>query len=150
MIFKLSQIIHEGELIYCPNKDCNNQYIQTSCIKKDCKDVFNFTRHKIYQNLPTGVVYNHKSELVFQKISCYFCFRPIDYITNEETKINRYYEAQKVICPYKDCGKCFNRIICPKCTSVIIVELGMYLMGSKIKCMSCNYIFGKIYLFIKR
>ena len=145
--FKLSQIIHEGELIYCPNKDCNNQYIQTSCIKKDCKDVFNFTRHKIYQNLPTGVVYNHKSELVFQKISCYFCFRPIDYITKEETKINRYYEAQKVICPYKDCGKCFNRIICPKCTSVIIVELGMYLMGSKIKCMSCNYIFGKIYCF---
>ncbi len=143
---KIPKIIHEGELISClDEKDCKNHYFQTCCVVKNCPDIFNFTRAKNYTNLPTGVIYDHKKELIFQKISCYFCYRPIDFITKEENQINRYYEGQLIKCPYEDCKRKFNRIICPKCTSVIIVELGLYLMGSKIKCNSCNHIFGKVY-----
>ena len=144
VLHKIPKFIHEGELITCPDKKrCKNQYIQTFCPIKDCEDVCFFTKPKNYTNLPCGVIYNHKSILVFQKISCYFCLRPIVYITKEEHKINRYYEVQKIKCPYTDCGKIFSRIICPKCTAVIIVE--MYIMGSRIKCTSCNSIFAKIY-----
>ena len=142
---KIPKLIHEGELIKCLNNFCNNQYFQTFCPIKECSEVFDIKKHKIYPNLPIGVIYNHKSKLIFQKISCYHCNRPIAFITENEDKINKYYEAQKIQCPYNDCGKYFNRIICPKCTSVIIVELGTYIMGAKIKCLSCNYSFGKIY-----
>ena len=142
----IPKVNHEGELILCPDdKNCKNNYFQTCCVEKNCPDVFNFTRAKIYTNLPAGVIYDHKKQYIFQKISCYFCYRPIDFKTKEENNINRYYEGQSVACPYEDCKRKFNRIICPKCTGVIITELGMYKMGSKIKCNNCNYIFCKIY-----
>ena len=141
--FQIDRLIHEGEVITCFN--CKNQYLQTSCIIKNCEEHFYFVKPKNYTNLPNGIIHDHKKMLVFQKISCYFCFRPIDFITREQDNINRYYEAQKVECPYSDCKKSFNRIICPKCTSVNIVDLGLFIFGSRIKCLNCNYIFSKIY-----
>ena len=141
--FKIDEFIHEGELITC--QKCNNQYLQTSCIIKNCEEHFYFVKPKNYTNLPNGIIHDHKKQLVFQKISCYFCLRPIDFITREQNDINRYYEAQKVKCPYEECGKEFNRIICPKCTAVNIVDLGLFIFGRRIKCINCLYVFSKIY-----
>ena len=52
---------------------------------------------------------------------------PSNFLSNKE-KINRYYEAQKIICPYEDCKKVFNRIICEICSQVNIFEGGYYFM----------------------
>ena len=80
---------------------------------------------------------------IFQKISCHYCFRPIVY-KSEENKINKYYDSMKVVCPYESCQKIFNRIICPICSQINIIENGFYFMGKKIKCIGCGNYFGKI------
>ena len=128
------------EIITCT---CKNQYLQSACVILNCPDIINFLPPR-NTNLPNGFIFNHRSELVFQKISCYYCHRPIDYITRAADKINRYYEGTRVNCVYSDCRKKFNRLVCPKCSEVIIVQLGMYIMGTKIKCQKCNFIFAKI------
>ena len=141
---KIPKIIKEGEIIKCINdKDCGFEYLQVRCPRKNCEDISYFSRPKNYCNSPNGILYNHKSELIFQKITCHFCFRPIVY-TSEKNKINRYYEAQKIICPYKNCKKKFNRISCPICSTINIVETGFYFMGHRIKCIGCRNYFGKI------
>lgn len=145
IFYKIKKYIYEGELISCPDdKNCKNQYIQTSCVIADCPDIFYFTKPKNFSNFPNGIIYNHQLKLVFQKITCYHCLRPINFITKDENKINRYYEGMRIICAYEDCKKSFNRLICPKCSAVNIIELGMYIMGSKLKCQNCHYIFAKI------
>ena len=53
-------------------------------------------------------------------------------------------ECQKVVCPYKNCKKSFNRIICPFCNDEMYINDGWYEMGSKIKCKTCKQYFGKI------
>ena len=139
---QISKFIDVCETITCP-PPCNNKYLQTACVIQNCPEIINFTPPR-NKNLPNGFIYNHKSQLLFQKISCYFCNRPIDFITREANKVNRYYELMKLVCPYPDCKKEFNRIICINCSYVIIMELGKYIMGSKVKCPNCNFIFAKI------
>ena len=57
---------------------------------------------------------------------------------------NKYCEGQKVVCPYKDCKKTFNRLICPACLEENYINDGWYEMGSKVKCNKCKLNFGKI------
>lgn len=140
--WQISKFIDVCETIECPSP-CNNKYLQTPCVIKECSEIINFAPPR-NKNLPDGFIYNHLSQLVFQKISCYYCKRPIDYITREVNKINRYYEGMRIICPYQDCKKEFNRLICLKCSSVIIMELGKYIMGTKVKCQNCCFTFSKI------
>ena len=94
-------------------------------------------------NFPEGILSNHNNKIIYQKINCFYCWRPIIY---QSTKFyrNKYYECQVVECPYKDCKKSFNRLICPFCSYEIYVEDGWYEMGSEIKCKNCNKFFGKI------
>lgn len=141
---KIPKLIKEGELIKCSYiKNCGYEYLQVRCPKKDCNDVNYFSRPKNFCNSPNGILYNHKSKLIFQKISCNYCLRPIVYIS-EENKINRYYDSMIVTCPYESCGKIFNRIICPMCSQVNIIDNGFYFMGHRIKCIGCKNYFGKI------
>ena len=139
---QIPKFIDVCETIECPSP-CNNKYLQTACVIEKCPDIINFTPPR-NKNLPDGFIYNHLSQLVFQKISCYFCKRPINYITREVNKINRYHEGMRCVCPYQDCKKEFNRLICLKCSSVIILELGKYIMGTKVKCQNCGFTFSKI------
>jgi DNA-directed RNA polymerase subunit RPC12/RpoP len=60
--FKIDEFIHEGELITC--QKCNNQYLQTSCIIKNCEEHFYFVKPKNYTNLPNGIIHDHKKQLV--------------------------------------------------------------------------------------
>lgn len=141
---KIPYFIPEGALIECLDKTkCNYKYLQTHCVIGECLDITYFAKPRIL-NSPNGILYNHKSILLFQKISCHFCYRPIDFITKEAIKINRYFDTMRVTCPYKDCSKSFNRIICVYCSAVNIIEKGTYFMGHKIRCYSCNKTFAKI------
>lgn len=142
---KIPKIIYEGDLIKCNNelKRCGYEYLQVRCTRKYCNDITYFARPKNYCNSPNGIIYNHKKQLIFQKISCYYCIRPIVY-NSYENKVNRYYDSMEIICPYQGCGKCFNRIVCPFCSKINIIEGGYYIMGHKIKCIECNKYFGKI------
>ena len=142
---KIPKIIKEGELIKCNNeqKRCGYEYLQVRCPRKNCNDITYFARPKNFCNSPNGIIYNHKKKYIFQKISCNFCIRPIVYVSDEK-QINRYYDSMQIICPYQECKKKFNRIICPVCSEINIIEGGYYLMGSKLKCNGCKNFFGKI------
>ena len=140
----IPKIIREGELIKCIEiKDCGYEYLQIRCPIKDCNDLTYFSKPKNFCNSPNGIIYNHKNKKMFQKITCHFCIGPIVYISDQK-KLNRYYDSMKILCPYKDCNKKFNRIICPICSEINIIENGYYFMGHKIKCNGCNNFFGKI------
>ena len=97
----------------------------------------------MFNNFPEGILSNHQNHIMHQKINCYYCWRPIVFPSSKKC-INRYFECQLVECPYKDCKKSFNRIICPFCNTEIYVKDGWYEMGSEIKCNKCNKYFGKI------
>lgn len=133
----------EGEVIRCKFDNCLFEYIQIHCPLPDCVDLILCEKPKYTTNCPLGILSNHKKEKIFQKINCPFCYRPIVFITTKQ-KPNKYYEAQSVTCPYKNCGKVFNRIICPKCSNENIINGGWYAMGSKIKCNNCDMSFGKL------
>ena len=140
----IPKIIKEGDLIKClENKDCGYEYLQIRCPIQKCNDLTYFAKPKNFSNNPNGIIYNHKNKILFQKITCYFCVRPIVYIS-EQNNINRYYDSMKIECPYSDCKHSFNRIICPICSEINIFEGGYYFMGHKIKCCGCQNFFGKI------
>ena len=106
--------------------------------------MFYFPKPKGYNNCPSGILTTHKSNLIFQKITCYYCLRPIVYYTTKENNRDRYFESMKIECPYPDCSKAFNRIICPQCNEINYLEYGLYMMGNKIKCNYCGHGFSKI------
>ena len=84
-------------------------------------------KSKINSNFPSGIIISN-NKTIYQKIKCYYFFRPIVYSSDKEHK-NKYVECQKVECPYSDCKKSFNRIICPKCYNEIYINDPFYEMG---------------------
>ena len=148
----LKRFVSEGELIKCSNNSCNFPYLQTLCPIKFCFEMFYFPLTKNFCNSPNGLIHIHKpnerkqsEQIIFQKISCYYCLRPITYISTESNK-NVYYEGMQVNCPYDDCRKSFNRLICPnpRCNNIIYMKLGLFKMGQQIKCIKCSTIFSKL------
>ena len=140
---KQNKYIKEGDIITCIYDDCKNEYIQSNCVVKDCPDIFSIEKPEHYKNFPLGIMNMHLKKIMFQKITCFYCLRPIVYCT-VKAKLNKYWECQKVICPYKDCNNIFNRIICPFCFKEIYIKDGWYEMGSEIKCYNCKNSFSKI------
>ena len=140
---KQKRALKEGSIIICLNKSCNFQYIQVNIPIKYCVDLISFEKPKFFSNFPIGIMLLHKNEIMYQKINCYYCCRPIVFKSKKDHK-NKYCEAQKVECPYNDCKKSFNRIICPNCCDEIYINDGWYEMGSKINCHGCQKFFGKI------
>ena len=138
---KLKKFIKEGNIIIC--KYCNFQYIQVHTPIKYCTDISYMEKKKINSNFPSGIIITHKNEILYQKINCFYCLRPIVYASTKN-HLNKYIEGQKVKCPYEDCGKLFNRIICPFCYYEIYINDGYYEMGSLIRCNFCKMHFGKI------
>ena len=135
------EYIYEGDLIRC--EKCQFKYLQSRCVFENCNELFYFEAPIIFLHSPLGIICKHKNKDYFQKLTCHYCLRPITYISGED-KTKRYYEGKKIICPYEDCKKSFNRLICPNCNRVNIVESGRYIMGKKIRCFYCNYFFAKI------
>lgn len=142
-IQKQKACIKEGSIITCEYDDCKCEYIQISCPIKMCGDINSCEKPKIFTNFPMGCMNIHNQEVMFQKIACYYCWRPIVYLSNRAKK-NKYIECQKIECPYSNCKKIFNRIICPHCYYENYIEGGWYKMGSRLKCHKCKEYFGKI------
>jgi hypothetical protein len=142
---KQEKYIVEGSIITCIYNDCKCQYIQSNCPVDYCTDITYLQKSENHTNFPLGILSMHKKgiEAMFQKINCCYCWRPIVYKTTKSHK-NKYCEGQKVICPYEDCKKTFNRIICPDCCHENYVQDGWYEMGSKIKCRACKNNFSKL------
>ena len=143
LVQKQKRFVKEGNVIICVNKECNYKYIQVNCPIKYCTDLISFEKPKIHTNFPIGIMLLHKNEIMYQKINCYYCCRTIVFQSKKNHK-NKYCEGQKVICPYSDCKKAFNRIVCPQCSEEIYINDGWYEMGSKINCHKCGKSFGKI------
>ena len=142
-IQKQKKYIKEGKCIECIYEDCKFVYIQDNCPMIHCTDIISIEKNPMFTNFPQGFLSNHCNEIIYQKINCFYCWRPIVYASSKKHR-NRYYECQLVECPYSDCKKSFNRIICPFCYDEIYVKEGWYEMGSEIKCKKCNKFFGKI------
>ena len=140
---KQKRCIKEGDIITCIYNDCKFQYIQSNCIIKECTELYSIEKPKNFHKFPFGIMHTHNNKIMFQKINCNFCWRPIVYISTKSKK-NKYWECQKVVCPYQDCKGIFNRIICPFCNEEIYVDDGWYAMGSSINCHKCNNSFSKI------
>ena len=142
-IQKQKKFIKEGDIITCIYDNCKCEYIQTNCCIKECTEILSIEKPGNYKHFPIGIMSTHKNLIMFQKINCLYCWRPIAY-KSSKTKKNKYWECQKIKCPYKDCQKEFNRIICPFCDNEIYVNNGLYEMGSEIKCHICSNIFSKM------
>ena len=140
---KHKKYIKEGEIIKCIYKDCGFEYIQNNCPMLHCTDLDNIEKKQMMSNFPEGILSIHNNKILYQKINCYYCWRRIVY-PSSKTHRNKYYECQLVECPYKDCKKKFNRIVCPFCFYEIYVKDGWYEMGSEIRCNNCKSYFGKI------
>ena len=110
---------------------------------KECIEIFSIEKPGNYKHFPIGIMSTHKNIVMFQKLNCLYCWRPITY-KSFKSKRNKYWECQKIKCPYKDCKKEFNRIICPFCDNEIYVNNGFYEMGSEIKCPKCKNNFSKM------
>ena len=140
---KINKLIKEGDIIICQNENCKFQYLEVNCPYKLCPEK-NWAQRPInYTNFQEGIIFPHNKLIIYQKISCNGCFRPICFPSTREKK-NKYIEGQKVVCPYPDCQKIFNRLICPNCTHANYIEQGWYEYGTEIKCNLCKENFGKI------
>ena len=140
---KILKEIKEGEIIKCIYESCGCEYYQIKCPVANCRDVVYFSKPKNLSNNSNIIAFNHKKILIYQKVSCHYCIRPIVYLS-EKNNINRYYDSMKIICPYQDCKKAFNRTICPICFEINIIEGGYYFMGHKIQCNRCKSYYGNI------
>ena len=140
---KIQKLIKEGDIISCKNEKCEFQYIEAFCPIKLCQEITWTQRPKNYSNCQEGIITIHKNSVIYQKISCYGCHRPICYASSKVKK-NKYIEGQKVICPYSDCRKVFNRLICPNCAFDNYIDQGWYEYGTEIRCSLCKENFGKI------
>ena len=141
-IQKIQDYIKEGDEIICSYEDCKFKYIQVNCPIEGCIEVLS-QQKPINNSFASGFLSIHKKSVLYQKINCYYCWKPIVFIS-DKTHRNKYYECQKVECPYSNCKKTFNRIICHFCSNEMYINDGWYEMGSKIKCNFCDKIFGKI------
>ena len=140
---KQKKYIKEGETIECIYDNCKFTYIQYNCSTLHCTDINEIEKNQILTNFPQGLLSNHNYQIMYQKINCVYCWRPLIFCSSKIHR-NRYFEGQLVECPYSNCSKTFNRIICPFCFDEIYVKDGWYEMGSEIKCKKCNKYFGKI------
>lgn len=136
---KISQFIKEGDIITC--YFCDYQYIQIHSPFKSNTEILVLDKNQ--KNIKYLSVINATFEKkIIQKLNCYYCSRPIVFHLD---KNHRYIQSQKVICPYSDCKKAFNKLICPSCNDIIYIKDGNYEMGSLILCNCCKHKFGLMF-----
>ena len=117
----------EGSKVKCPFKDCQEEYSKIICPNEKCGIALTFKIPKenlsltpLSQNSNVnlsqlnnntyreGLSVNCKNcNLKFQKINCYHCLRRLVWAFP-----NNLIEGQKIICPYENCKKHFNKVDC--------------------------------------
>ena len=142
---KILNRVGEVSSITCENPTCNINYIYLKCPFKGCEESCTYPKPGINNNFPSGIIFYHrptedkKVKIHYQKVYCLKCQRPIVFY-----KESKYYEGQRVECPYKGCGAVFHRVTCPLCYHANIFEI--YSMGTTIVCQNpeCRQHFWKI------
>ena len=136
--------------IKCENKGCNkkifskNKYFQGNRI--ECLIChYNFKKVKcpcldcpknlildlnFLEGKPLECKHNN-GNFIFQKVGCWFCGRHCIW---NNSKGKYYIEGQLIICPYKECGRVSNKVICPKCKNSTSLTKGLLEMGKKLVC----------------
>ena len=127
----------QGDKIKC--SFCKASFKKVKCPNKDCQE------NKILDiNFLEGhpLECKHKDEnFIFQKVGCWFCGR---HCVWNNSKGKYYIEGQMIICPYKECEKVTNKVICPKCKNSSVITRGNLDMGKKINCQikGCENVFN--------
>lgn len=126
--------------------NCNNcfkKYLKIRCPIKGCGMFHNIENDIEDQNnyYPNGIKMKHFKKLI-TVISCYKCNNLIYYISP-----SKYFEGQRITCPYENCKAIFHRLVCPQrnCRNINIVN--SYEFGEKITCnqKNCMKSFSKMH-----
>lgn len=137
----------EGSTVVCPVKTCNRKYAKIECPIENCCNVVLFhsgveEKKVLYDEGNLLECKTHQMPVLFQKINCFHCLRRLVWISP-----NKAVEGQKILCPYDDCKKIFNRVVCPnpECKQSNIFTKGGLEFGSPIKCLYCHVYFHIIF-----
>lgn len=134
----------EGNLIDCPY--CKENFKELKCPKITCQNIISITQEYIEGAIISCLNHNGvaNNTYQFQKVSCIHCSRSIVF---DNSKDIYYLEGQKIVCPYSDCRRSFNKVICPKCNKYICISNGDLYQGSEIRCVNyqCGHLFMIIY-----
>ena len=127
----------QGDKIKCSN--CNLNFKKVKCPNKECQKniLFNID---FLEGQPIKCKHED-GDFVFQKVGCWFCGR---HCVWNNSKGKYYIEGQMIICPYKECERITNKIICPKCRNSTVIPRGNFEMGKKRMCglKDCEFIFS--------
>ena len=126
----------QGDAINCSNCKCNFKKVKCpdpNCTKNIILDLNFLEGHPL-------VCKHNDGNFIFQKVGCWYCGR---HCVWNNSKGKYYIEGQMIICPYKECERITNKVICPKCLNSSIMPKGNLDMGKKISC--CTKGCGNIY-----
>ena len=134
--------------VECWTKGCNFQYLNVPCPIKNCFD----SRFRVFRdratNFPDGLQIKHEGKIIII-IDCRDCKNQIVF-TNEKKYFEeneykgRYFDGQRIVCPYEFCRSTHNpyfRVVCRKCLSENFFESDDYENGKPITCQKCGYQF---------
>ena len=118
----------QGDKIKCSN--CQKIFKKVKCPCSDCpKNIL------LNENFLEGhpLKCDHKEgSFVFQKMGCWYCGR---HCVWNNSKGKYYIEGQTIYCPYRECERMTNKVICPKCLNSSVITRGNLDMGKKINCL---------------
>ena len=127
----------QGDKVNCLN--CHLSFKKVKCPNLNCLknlvfDINFLEGHPIQCKHEDG-------DFVFQKVGCWYCGRHSIW-NNSKGKF--YIEGQMIICPYKECERITNKVMCPKCLNSCVIQKGTYEMGKQKICpiKECEYIFS--------
>ena len=131
--------------VQCPNKKCQNYFAKLKCPIQSCNNSITYQGKKT-DNFPPYIETNinecalHNPHFFFQKMNCEHCSRILLWSYPDIC-----IKGQKVICPYEDCKKTFNKVYCPKCYKANIFPKGSFRFNQEFKCVYCSYYFILIF-----
>ena len=118
----------QGDKIKCSN--CQNVFKKVKCPSKECQKSI-ILGENFLEGQPLKC--EHKDgTFIFQKVGCWYCGRHCIW---NNTKGKFYIDGQTIICPYKECERMTNKVICPKCLNSSVITRGNLDMGKKINCL---------------
>ena len=119
----------QGDNIKCSN--CNKFFKKVKCPSLECqKNIIKNENDNFFEGHPLECEHT-KEKFRFQKVECWYCGR---HCVWNNSKGKYYIEGQVIICPYKECERMTNKVVCPKCKNSSVITRGNLDMGKRINC----------------
>ena len=128
--------IFQGDEIKCSN--CQYKFKKVKCPSKKCSKYIIYDNNDFLEGHSIQCKHG-ENVLIFQKVGCWHCGRHCIW-NNSKGKF--YIQGQMIICPYRECERASNKVICPKCLTPTAITKGNLDMGKKIMCNKCNNIYN--------